>query len=97
MPPSLKNRKALKGSYEELFKNAEMEAKEVKRERDETSQSKLSKERPAKRQKTEYQRYDTDHSYTEILPNTIQKTKMGKYRPRQHRGQRYEWRRSHPN
>ena len=30
-----KQRKTLKGSYEELMKDAEMEAKEVKRERDE--------------------------------------------------------------
>lgn len=60
-----KQRKALKGTYEELMKDAEVEAKEVKRDRDETSQAKLSCERPAKRQKLDNQRYVNDHSCIE--------------------------------
>ncbi|KAL5510806.1 hypothetical protein EMCRGX_G006409 [Ephydatia muelleri] len=52
-----KQRRALKGSYEELLKHAEKEAKAIKRERDQSSQSKLEEgKRPPKRPKTSQQR-----------------------------------------
>ena len=57
------------------MKDAEVEAKEVKRERDETSHSKLSYERPAKRQKIEYQRYVNDLKHI-TLSIIIHKTEM---------------------
>ncbi|KAL5468990.1 hypothetical protein EMCRGX_G030153 [Ephydatia muelleri] len=52
-----KQRRVLKGSYEELLNHAEKEAKAIKRERDQSSQSKLEEgERPPKRPKTSQQR-----------------------------------------
>ena len=63
-----KQRRALKGSYEELLKHAEKEAKAIKRERDQSSQSKLEEgERPPKRPKTSQQRYDIDQMRIETV------------------------------
>ena len=66
------------------MKHAETEAKAVKRERDQSSQSKLEDgERPPKRPKTSQQRYDIDQMHSETcitsqcLLETRAETKTG--------------------
>ena len=58
-----RQKRAIKLTYDQLIKSATEEAHKVKRERDEASKGKLE-ERPAKRQRIESQRYETNHTHT---------------------------------